>query len=87
MIANLIEEEIFNSNYIAESDSDFMKRICKHIFDEVSYLRQFVPTEYHAEVISEIEDQVLQVYQTKTYGHLNLQHYRKIHRPKAKDIV
>jgi hypothetical protein len=86
MIANLIDEEIFNSHFLSESDADFMKRICNQIFEEISYLKKFSPTEYNDEILEEIEDQVLEVYKTKTYGHLNLQHYRKVHRPKAKRV-
>lgn len=86
MIANLIDEEIFNSHYLSESDADFIKRICNQISEEITYLKKFSPTEYNDEILEEIEDQVLEVFKTKTYGHLNLQHYRKVHRPKAKRV-
>ncbi len=86
MIANLIDEEIFNSHFILESDSEFMQRICKHIFHEMSYLRKLAPSEYSQEIIEEIEDQVLEVFKTKTYGYLNLQHYRKVHGSKITRI-
>lgn len=86
MIANLIDEEIFNSHFILESDAEFIQRICKHIFHEVSYLRKLGPSEHHQEILEEIEDQVLEVYKIKTYGYLNLQHYRKIHGTKITRI-
>ena len=86
MIANLIDEEIFNSNYITESDADFMQRICNHIFEEMSYLQKLAPSEHNQEILEEIEDQVLEVYKIKTYGYLNLQHYRKIHGAKITRI-
>lgn len=82
MIANLIDEEIFNSNYLTESDEEFIKRICNHIFHEISYLKKLAPTNFNEEVIGEIEDQVLEVFKIKTYGYSNLQHYRKVHRAK-----
>lgn len=82
MIANLIDEEIFNSNYLLESEEDFIKRICQHIYQEVSYLKKITPTDYNQEVAHEIEDQVLEVLRIKTYGHSSLQQYRKVHRAK-----
>ena len=86
MIANLIDEEIFNSHYIAESDADFMQRICNHIYQEMSFLKKLAPSEYNQEIIEEIEDQVLEVFKIKTYGYLNLQHYRKVHGAKITRI-
>ncbi len=83
MIANLIDEEIFNSHYILESDAEFIQIICIHIFQEISFLRKLTPSEHHQEILEEIEDQVLEVFKVKTYGYLNLQQYRKIHRAKA----
>ena len=79
MIANLIDEEILNSHFILESDTNFMKRICHHIFQEMSYLKKLAPSEHHQEILEEIENQVLEVFKVKTYGYLNLRHYRKIH--------
>lgn len=86
MIANLIDEEILNSHFLLESDADFMKRICNHIFQEISHLKTMAPSEHSQEVFEEIEDQVLEVFKIKTYGYLNLQHYRKVHGAKITRI-
>lgn len=81
MIAHLIDEEIFNSNHLLETDDEFIQRICNHIFQEVTHLKKM-----NDEVFEELEDQVLEVFKIKTYGYLSLQHYRKVHRPKARGV-
>ena len=85
-IATLIDEEILNSHFLLESDAEFMQRICNHIFQEMSYLRKLAPSAHSQEIFEEIEDQVLEVFKIKTYGYLNLQHYRKVHGTKMTRI-
>ncbi len=85
-IAHLIDEEILNSHFLLESDTDFIQRICNHISQEISYLKKLAPSEHNQEILEEIEDQVLEVFKIKTYGYLNLQHYRKVHGAKITRI-
>lgn len=86
MIAHLIDEEILNSNYWLETDEQFIKRVCDHIYSEIGHLQKIAPTEINQEVADELEDQVIEVFKIKTYGYLNLQHYRKVHRAKITRI-
>ncbi len=86
MIAHLIDEEIFNSHYILESDTEFLKRISQQISKELAYLKKLAPSEFNQEIVDELEDQILEVYKIKTYGYLNLQDYRKKHRPKTSAV-
>ena len=86
MIAHIIDEEIFNSQYIAESGSEFIERICAHIYSEVKYLKKFTPTEFNDDILKEIESQVKEVFKIKTYGYSSLYHCRKVHWPKTSRV-
>lgn len=82
-IAHIIDEEIFNTHFPLETDSEFIERVTQQIFKEISYLNKLAPSIYNQEIREEIEDQIFEVYKIKTYGYLNLQQYRKKHRPKT----
>lgn len=76
MIATLIDEEVLNTHFFAETEKEFISRICLHISQEFGYIKRYASSEYFTEICEEIEDQVLEVYRIKTYGHTNLQSYK-----------
>jgi len=76
-IAEIVDEELFSQMYLNETDSDFINRVCEICLTEIESAKGYTPAGFGADVISEIERQVIEVFKIKTYGHYNLQAYRK----------
>lgn len=78
-IAELMDEEIFSHLHQNETNEEFIQRICELCLDEIESTKGFSPSGYGADVISELEMEVTEVFRVKTYGFYNLQEYRKSH--------
>lgn len=76
-IAHLIDEEILNSKFPNETETEFIFRIFAQITEELSYIQKFTNSRYFDEICDEIEDQILEVYRIKTYGHRCLKTYKQ----------
>lgn len=78
-IAELVEEEILSNLYMHETNTEFIERICSICLDEIESNKGYAPTGFGDDVIEEIEQEVTEILKIKTYGHYNLQAYRKNH--------
>ena len=76
-IAELIEEEILSNQHLHETNAEFIERICSICLDELEANKGFAPTGFGDDVIEEIEQEVTEIFKIKTYGHYNLQAFRK----------
>ncbi|MEK6627916.1 MAG: hypothetical protein AABY53_04770 [Bdellovibrionota bacterium] len=76
-IAEIVEEELFSQMYLNETNNEFIERVCGICITEIESAKGYSPKGFGADVISEIEHQVTEVFRVKTYGHYNLQAYRK----------
>lgn len=77
LIAALIEEELISQTFFYETDQQFIERICALCLDEIESAKGFAPYGFGRDVIEEIELEVKEVFRIKTYGHYNLNEYRK----------
>ncbi len=77
LIAQIIDEEIQNSLYPAESTSEFIERVHGQLMEEFNHLQSYAPLEISGEIKEEIISAVTEVYRMKTYGHYNIQSYKK----------
>lgn len=76
-IADIVEEELFSQMYLNETNNEFIERVCGVCITEIESAKGYSPAGFGTDVISEIERQVIEVFRIKTYGHFNLQAYRK----------
>mgnify|MGYP001593028075 CR=1 FL=1 len=76
-IADIVDEELFSQMYLHETNNEFIERVCGICLAEIENARGYAVAGYGADVLSEIENQVTEVFKIKTYGHYNLQVYRK----------
>ena len=76
LIAELIDEEILSHLHRHETNDEFIQRICELCLDEIERSRGYSPQGFGADVISELEMEVTEVFRMKTYGYYNLQDYR-----------
>ncbi len=76
-IADIVDEELFSQFRLHETDNDFIERVCGICLTEIESAKGYSPAGFGADVMSEIESQIIEVLRVKTYGHYNLQAYRK----------
>ncbi|AGH95033.1 hypothetical protein [Pseudobdellovibrio exovorus] len=76
-IADIVEEELLSQQYLHETDQEFIDRVCFICIDEIEHNKGFAPNGFGQDVVAEIELEVLEIFKVKTYGHYNLQEYRK----------
>jgi hypothetical protein len=76
-IAELIDEEILSHLHQHETNEQFIERICRLCIDEIYNNKGFAPKGFGADVVDEIELEVVEVFRMKTYGYYNLQDYRQ----------
>lgn len=76
MILQIIEEEIKATHNLSETADQFIERITQLFVDEVQHLKMYAPLGLDVEVIEEVQQEVLDIYRMKTYGHYNLRSYR-----------
>lgn len=76
-IADIVDEELVSQLFFYESNDDFIQRVCEICITEIENAKGYSPAGYGADVLAEIERQVTEVFKIKTYGHYNLQEYRK----------
>lgn len=76
-IADIVDEELFSQLYLHETNGEFIERVCGICLSEIENAKGYSPAGYGADVMSEIEHQVTEVFRIKIYGHFNLQAYRK----------
>lgn len=75
-IADIVDEELLSQMYLHETNSEFIERVCDICITEIENAKGYSPTGYGADVMSEIEHQVTEVFRIRTYGHYNLRAYR-----------
>ena len=76
-IADIVDEELFSQLYLHETNTEFIERVCGICLTEIENAKGYSPAGYGADVMSEVEHQVTEVFRIKTYGFYNLQSYRK----------
>lgn len=77
LIAQIIEEEIQNSLFPAETAAEFIERIHQQLMEEFNHLQNYAPLEISGEIKEEIISAVTEVYRMKTYGFYDLPSYKK----------
>lgn len=75
-IADIVEEELLSQLYIHETNADFIERVCGICLTEIENAKGYSPAGFGADVMSEVEHQVTEVFRIKTYGHYDLRAYR-----------
>jgi hypothetical protein len=76
MILQIIEEEIKATHNLTETADQFVERVTQLFIEEFKHLKMYAPMGLDVEVIEEIQQEVLDMYRIKTYGHYSLQSYR-----------
>ncbi len=76
MILQIIEEEIKSTHNISETADQFVERVTQLFVEEFQHLKMYAPLGLDVEVIEEVQQEVLDLYRIKTYGHYSLQSYR-----------
>jgi hypothetical protein len=76
MILQIIEEEIKATHNLTETADQFVERVTQLFIEEFKHLKMYAPMGLDVEVIEEIQQEVLDMYSIKTYGHYSLQSYR-----------
>ena len=76
MILQIIEEEIKSTHNLSETADQFVERVTQLFVDEFQHLKMYAPLGLDVEVIEEVQQEVLDLYRIKTYGHYSLQAYR-----------
>ncbi len=76
MIQQIIEEEIKSTHNLSETADQFIERVTQLFVDEFHHLKKYAPLGLYADVIEEVQQEVLNLYRIKTYGHYSLQSYR-----------
>lgn len=76
-IADIVDEELYSQLYFHESNDEFIDRVCEICITEIENAKGYSPAGYGAEVLEEIERQIVEVFKIKTYGYYSLQDYRK----------
>jgi hypothetical protein len=77
LIAQIIEEEIQNSLFPAETAVEFIERIHRQLMEEFNHLQNYAPLEISGEIKEEIISAVTEVYRMKTYGFYDLPSYKR----------
>lgn len=60
---------------IEESSQDFVKRLAREFFLKLTG-DGHVPQTHRESILEDIEDEVIEMFRKKTYGHSNLKSYR-----------
>ncbi len=76
MILQIIEEEIKSTHNLSETADQFIERVTQLFVDEFHHLKKYAPLGLYVDVIEEVQQEVLNMYRVKTYGHYSLQSYR-----------
>lgn len=76
MIQQIIEEEIKSTHNLSETADQFIERVTQLFVEEFHHLKKYAPLGLYVEVIEEVQQEVLNMYRVKTYGHYSLQSYR-----------
>ncbi len=76
MILQIIEEEIKATHNLSETADQFVERVTQLFVEEFQHLKMYAPLGLDVEVIEEVQQEVLDLYRIKTYGHYSLQSYR-----------
>lgn len=76
MILQIIEEEIKSTHNLSETADQFVERVTQLFVEEFQHLKMYAPLGLDVEVIEEVQQEVLDLYRVKTYGHYSLQSYR-----------
>lgn len=76
MILQIIEEEIKSTHNLSETADQFVERVTQLFVEEFQHLKMYAPLGLDVEVIEEVQQEVLDLYRIKTYGHYSLQSYR-----------
>ncbi|MES2801814.1 MAG: hypothetical protein V4654_04935 [Bdellovibrionota bacterium] len=76
MILQIIEEEIKSTHNISETADQFIERVTQLFVEEFQHLKMYAPLGLDVEVIEEVQQEALDLYRIKTYGHYSLQSYR-----------
>ena len=76
MIQQIIEEEIKSTHKLSETADQFIERVTQLFVEEFHHLKKYAPLGLYVEVIEEVQQEVLNMYRIKTYGHYSLQSYR-----------
>ncbi len=77
LIAQIIEEEIQNSLFPAETAVEFIERVHRQLMEEFNHLQNYAPLEISGEIKEEIISAVTEVYRMKTYGFYDLPSYKR----------
>lgn len=76
MILQIIEEEIKSTHNISETADQFVERVTQLFVEEFRHLKMYAPLGLDVDVVEEVQQEVLDLYRIKTYGHYSLQSYR-----------
>lgn len=76
MILQIIEEELKATHNLSETADQFVEKVSRMFMEEIQHLKMYAPMGLDADVTEEIQQEVLDIYRMKTYGHYSLQSYR-----------
>ena len=76
-IADLIDEELLQKQFLNETNEEFIQRICSLCLDEIEDRKGFAPMGFGESVLDEIQQEVADVLKIKTYGYYNISAYRR----------
>ena len=76
-LAKIIDAELNSYTYPNESNSDFIKRVCKIYLTFIQQQKRYTAQALLEGVVEEIEFEAIEIFRVKTYGHYNLASYRR----------
>ncbi len=80
-ISNLLDEEIYSTHFLFETTQEFIERMTNIVMQEYKIYRHYVGNpeqmDLAEELRLEISMEVLRLFRIKTYGHYDLQSFRR----------
>ena len=78
LLYTIFEQHLFNALVEDETADELLGRVVRDYVDLLS-ARGMILQEHLPAIESDLRDEVLEMLRKKTYGHFNLQSYRKAH--------
>lgn len=76
MLYKIFSRQLAECHDLTEKSQDFVRKVVHLYTIQLTKLAN-IPLNMMEEVISEIEDEVIEMYRKKTYGYITLEEYRR----------
>ncbi len=80
---SIFEQHLMNALIEEETTEDFVTRVARDYLGRIGQ-RGSIPTSFVESIETDLKDEVLEMLRKRTYGHFNLDSYRRTHRLRPK---